>query len=55
MAFLHTELILARLIQAFQWKLATPGQLVDLTPAVGLASPMKYPLVTCLSERLIVS
>ncbi|CAM6101371.1 unnamed protein product [Calypogeia fissa] len=53
-AFLHAEIILARLIQAFQWNLATPGKLLDLSPGSGLTAPMKYPLDTSLQERIMV-
>ncbi|CAM6113079.1 unnamed protein product [Calypogeia fissa] len=54
-AFLHAELILARLVQDFEWKSATPGQPLDLTPGGALTSPMKYPLVAAIQERLNVS
>ncbi|CAM6099594.1 unnamed protein product [Calypogeia fissa] len=50
-AFLHAELILARLVQEFEWKSATPGQPLDLTPGSFLSSPMKYPPVAAIEER----
>jgi cytochrome P450 len=53
-AFLHAELILARLIQKFEWKSATPGQLLDVTAAEGFSSAMRDPLVAVLKERLKV-
>ncbi|CAM6099595.1 unnamed protein product [Calypogeia fissa] len=54
-AFLHAELILARLVQEFEWKSATPGQPLDLTPGGTLSNPMKYPPVAAIQERLNVS
>ncbi|CAM6113081.1 unnamed protein product [Calypogeia fissa] len=54
-AFLHAELILARLVQDFQWNSVTPGQPLDLTPGGTFTSPMKYPLVAAIQERLNVS
>ncbi|CAM6104123.1 unnamed protein product [Calypogeia fissa] len=54
-AFIHAEFILARLIQAFEWKSAAPGKLVDLSPSKAMTAPMKYPLVANLQERLMFS
>jgi cytochrome P450 len=56
-ALVHADLIVARLIQAFDWKPVTPGTLLDVSPSYknDLSADLNYPLAANLQERSFIS